>query len=93
MDVSNNLFNTWEKYRLSDMLRWPGVRNGTCNKNNYKCEYERYLVEFPNSIVDKFSASIFRTAMSVVGSVPSTFAIKVLLSFRRTSTSLAFSTT
>lgn len=54
MDVSNNLFNTWEKYRLSDMLRWPGVRNGTCNKNNYKCEYERYLVEFPNSIVTKY---------------------------------------
>ena len=51
------------------------------------------LSEFPKSTVVKFSASILRTAISVVGSAPSTVAINVLLSFNNTSTSLALSTT
>ena len=49
--------------------------------------------ESPNLTVDRFSASILRTAISVVGSVPSISALNVLLSLSKTSISLASSTT
>ena len=51
------------------------------------------LLEFPKLEKGRFPASILITARSVVGSVPSIVALKVLLSLSNTSISLALSTT
>jgi hypothetical protein len=52
--MSDILYNNYDRYRLSDMLRWPQIRNGKCIVKKYKCEYDRYIHEFPNSIVTKY---------------------------------------
>jgi hypothetical protein len=67
MVIHNELYTNWEKYRLSDMLRNPRVRYGACNIKKYKSEYERYLIEFPNSIATKYISTLSESEKELGG--------------------------
>jgi len=58
MDLSMNLYTNWEGYRLSDMLNVPMVRYGKSINTKYKNEYERYLYEYPKSIVSIYISKL-----------------------------------
>ena len=58
MDLSSNLYTNWEAYRLSDMLNVPMVRYGKSINNKYQNEYERYLHEYPKSIVSIYISKL-----------------------------------